>query len=253
MRPWASWTAKTALLAAGFAAAGGGLSGVALAGPGGSSTPGTASVLGSNPLHAPRGIPASVCIDAGALLGIARAACLGGATANLPAQGPRQTGLSGMTSGNVPPGGGRAVSIPLGACGNPAAVLGDSTAGCAGGAMAAMTGSTDNGSAGSAVKSAVAPVTSALGAAGRWRDCGRCLAWLPCPASPAAIAAPAARKLSRSSGRAACPRRPEDRAVPLLTRSAPAQARATRTFRPRLRWPDSGPFRASRTCPRWPV
>ena len=166
MRPWASWTAKTALLAAGFAAAGGGLSGVALAGPGGSSTPGTASVLGNTQLLTPRGIPASVCADAGALLGIARAACLGGATANLPAQGPRQTGLSGMTSGNVPPGGGRAVSIPLGACGNPAAVLGDSTAGCAGGAMAAMTGSTDNGSAGSAVKSAVAPVTSALGASG---------------------------------------------------------------------------------------
>jgi len=31
MRPWAQWTAKTALLAAGFAAAAGGLSGVALA------------------------------------------------------------------------------------------------------------------------------------------------------------------------------------------------------------------------------
>jgi hypothetical protein len=29
MRPWAQWTAKTALLAAGFAAAAGGLSGVA--------------------------------------------------------------------------------------------------------------------------------------------------------------------------------------------------------------------------------
>ena len=34
MRPWAEWTAKTALLAAGFAAAGGGLSGAALAGTG---------------------------------------------------------------------------------------------------------------------------------------------------------------------------------------------------------------------------
>ena len=31
MRPWAQWTAKTALLAADFAAAAGGLSGVALA------------------------------------------------------------------------------------------------------------------------------------------------------------------------------------------------------------------------------
>jgi hypothetical protein len=32
MRPWAEWTAKTALAAAGFAAAGGSLSGVAQAG-----------------------------------------------------------------------------------------------------------------------------------------------------------------------------------------------------------------------------
>ena len=39
MRTWASWTAKTALLAVGFAAAGGGLSGVALAGsPGATAT-----------------------------------------------------------------------------------------------------------------------------------------------------------------------------------------------------------------------
>ena len=34
MRPWAEWTAKTALVAVGFAAVGGGLSSVALAGPG---------------------------------------------------------------------------------------------------------------------------------------------------------------------------------------------------------------------------
>jgi hypothetical protein len=32
MRPWAEWTAKTALVAAGFAAVGGSLSGVAQAG-----------------------------------------------------------------------------------------------------------------------------------------------------------------------------------------------------------------------------
>ena len=55
MRPWASWTAKTALLAAGFAAAGGGLSGVALAGTGGSSTSGNASVLSGDQLIAPVG------------------------------------------------------------------------------------------------------------------------------------------------------------------------------------------------------
>ena len=42
MRPWAQWTAKTALLAAGFAAAAGGLSGVALA------AGGSASALATN-------------------------------------------------------------------------------------------------------------------------------------------------------------------------------------------------------------
>lgn len=63
MRPWAQWTAKTALLAAGFAAAAGGLSGVALA------------------------APAGVCDNAGALLGVAGAACQVG-TAVLPAAAP---------------------------------------------------------------------------------------------------------------------------------------------------------------------
>ncbi len=172
MRPWASWTSKTALLAAGFAAAGGGLSSVALAGTGGSSTSGNASVLSNNKLLAPVSIPASICDNAGALLGIARADCLGGATANLPAPGPSQTGLSGVASGNVSVGSGNEVSIPvsipLDVCGNAAAVLGDSTAGCAGGAM---TGNTNNRSAGSVIpgsviQSAVVPVTSALGAAG---------------------------------------------------------------------------------------
>src|SRR5580704_4085195 len=87
MRPWASWTAKTALLAAGFAAAGGGLSGVALAGTGGSSTSGHAPVLSDDQLIAP-------------------------ATAVLPAIAP-QTGLSGAGSGNVSAGRGNAVSIPV--------------------------------------------------------------------------------------------------------------------------------------------
>ena len=172
MRPWASWTAKTALLAAGFAAAGGGgLSGVALAGTGGG-TSGSPSVLSNNRLLAPVSIPASICGNAGALLGIARAGCLGGAIASLPAPGRPQTSLSGTGSRNVSVGSGNQistpVSIPLDVCGNAAAVLGDSTAGCAGGAM---TGSTNDRSAGgvtpgSATQSAVAPVTSALGAAG---------------------------------------------------------------------------------------
>jgi hypothetical protein len=173
MRPWASWTAKTALLAAGFAAAGGGgLSGVALAGTDGSSTSGNASVLSNNQLLAPVSIPASVCGDAGALLGIARAGCLGGATASLPAPRSPHTGLCGMSSGYASVGRGNEVSIPvsipLDVCGNAAAALGDSAAGCAGGAMA---GTTNNRSAGSVIprsvmRTAVAPVTSALGTAG---------------------------------------------------------------------------------------
>jgi hypothetical protein len=62
MRPWAEWTAKTALAAAGFAAAGGSLSGVAQAGavaPLG--TTGGSSALIGNQVIVPVGIPASVC------------------------------------------------------------------------------------------------------------------------------------------------------------------------------------------------
>jgi hypothetical protein len=155
MRPWASWTAKTALLAAGFAAAGGGLSGVALAGTGGSSTSGHAPVLSDDQLIA---------------------------TAVLPAAIAPQTGLSGAGSGNVSAGRGNAVSIPvslpLDICGNAAAVLGDSTAGCASGALVgpaahhSATGANSAGAnsagaiTGGVIQSAVAPVASALGAAG---------------------------------------------------------------------------------------
>jgi hypothetical protein len=155
MRPWASWTAKTAVLAAGFAAAGGGLSGVALAGTGGSSTSGYAPVLSDDQLIA---------------------------TAVLPAAIAPQTGLSGAGSGNVSAGRGNAVSIPvslpLDICGNAAAVLGDSTAGCASGALVgpaahhSATGANSAGAnsagaiTGGVIQSAVAPVASALGAAG---------------------------------------------------------------------------------------
>ncbi len=117
MRPWAEWTAKTALLAAGFAAAGGGLSGVALAGTGGSNPSGNASVDSNNQVIAP-------------------------------------------------------VSIPADICGNAAAVLGDSTAGCAGGAISANTNNRSAGTAipgtlmpGTLMKGVVAPVTSVLGSA----------------------------------------------------------------------------------------
>jgi hypothetical protein len=60
------------------------------------------------------------------------------------------------------------ISVPLDVCGNAAAVLGDSTAGCAGGAMAGNTNNQSAGSVipGSVIRTALAPVTSALGAAG---------------------------------------------------------------------------------------
>ena len=89
MRPWASWTAKTALLAAGFAAAGGGLSGVALAGTGGSSTSGNASVLSGDQLIAPVGLPVDVCGNAAAVLGDSTAGC---AAAHWPARAGRPRG-----------------------------------------------------------------------------------------------------------------------------------------------------------------
>ena len=75
MGSWAQWTAKTALLAAGFAAAAGGLSGVALA-AGGSAGSDAGPGLSLGRLVAPAG----VCDDAGALLGVV-GALLAGASA----------------------------------------------------------------------------------------------------------------------------------------------------------------------------
>jgi hypothetical protein len=86
IRPWAQWTAKTALLAAGFAAAAGGLSGVALA-VGGSASSDAGPGLSLGRLAAPAG----VCDNAGALPGVVGAACQVG-TAVLPAAAPAQNG-----------------------------------------------------------------------------------------------------------------------------------------------------------------
>jgi ChpA-C len=179
MRPWAEWTAKTALVAVGFAAVGGGLSGVALAGPGGSVTSGSSSVLSGNKVIASVSIPADVCGNAGALLGIASAGCRGGsialtklpaavgsAVAGAPAAGTAVPGVTGG-NGNVSAGSGNGVtvgvSIPVDVCGSAAAVLGGSTAGCAGGAA---TGNTDNRPAGTVIQHAVVPVTAAVGSVG---------------------------------------------------------------------------------------
>jgi hypothetical protein len=154
------------LLAAGFAAAGGGLSGTALAGAG-SVTSGSASVLSGNRVTAPVSVPADVCGNASALLGIASAGCQGGvaAASDLPATaGPS---ASGVASGSVSVGSGNTVSVPVSipadVCGNAAAILGDSTAGCAGGAN---TVEENVRSAGTVIQGAVASADSAPGAAG---------------------------------------------------------------------------------------
>ena len=89
MGSWAQWTAKTALLAAGFAAVAGGLSGlsgVALA-AGGSAGSEAGPGLGLGLLVAPAG----ACDDAGALLGVVGAACQVG-TAVLAPAAPGRTG-----------------------------------------------------------------------------------------------------------------------------------------------------------------
>jgi hypothetical protein len=79
MRSWARRAATATLVAVAFAAAGGGLSGTAFAGTGG----GVPAGLGGNGLLAPANIPADVCGDASALLGIALAGCRGGAVASV--------------------------------------------------------------------------------------------------------------------------------------------------------------------------
>ena len=87
MRPWARWTARTALVAVVSATAGGGLSGIAFAGTGGDGTGSGGSsastpLLGGSGLLAPLGIPDAVCSDTSALLGIAVAGCRSGAVAS---------------------------------------------------------------------------------------------------------------------------------------------------------------------------
>lgn len=167
MRPWAEWTAKTALVAAGFAAAGGVLSGAALAGTGGIVPSASTSVFGTNNVTAPVSLSADICGIAGALLGIASADCRGGATTvtHLPGRDSSGTAGAGSRRGTEV-GNGNAVSVPVSVaadvCGDTAAVLGSSTARCAGGAGS----STTVGPARILIEHVAAPLASVLGTAG---------------------------------------------------------------------------------------
>src|SRR3984957_5204249 len=103
MRPWARWTARTALVAVVSAAAGGGLSGIAFAGTGGNGTgsggsPARTPPLGGNGLLAPLGIPDAVCSDTSALLGIAVAGCRSGAVASYEKPYEKPRGARGTAS-----------------------------------------------------------------------------------------------------------------------------------------------------------
>lgn len=199
MESWAKWTARTVLVTTGLATASCGITGVAFAGTGGTNT-GNVSVLGENQVNAPVSIPADVCGNAAAILGIATAGCQGGASVaaahtdaadtagssgpqdanisighgntvkvpvivaadacgnsignapakchggiHLPASSTWQSSSndgtikqSGLTAGNLSVGDSNDVQVPvtapIDACGNAAAVLGDSSAGCEGGA-----------------------------------------------------------------------------------------------------------------------
>jgi hypothetical protein len=138
MKSWAKWTAKTVLVTTGFAAAGGGLPGVAFAGTGGGPNIGNVSVLGGNQVNAPVSIPINLCGNAAAILGFATAGCQGGASVvGSPAGATDASGTSsngGLTAGNISVVHGTVVKIPVeiaaDACGNS---VGNATAHCHGG------------------------------------------------------------------------------------------------------------------------
>ncbi len=103
MRPWASWTAKTVMLAVGFLAAAGGLSGVALAGTGDSAGSGSGSALSTSQLIAP---VAGAVSGAGSLVQHAVAPVASGLGSTRPLAGLQPVSglapLSAVTSGGNP-------------------------------------------------------------------------------------------------------------------------------------------------------
>jgi hypothetical protein len=150
MNAWAKWTARTVLVTTGLAVAGGGLTGVALAGTAGTNTnnssdnTGNVSVLGGNRVTAPVSIPIDICGNAAAILGIAMAGCQGGASvaaAHPGAGSASASGTPGPSLGNIAVGHGTVVKVPVeiaaDACGN---TVGNATASCHGGVSLPVTG-----------------------------------------------------------------------------------------------------------------
>src|SRR5262249_36607068 len=133
MESWAKWTARTVLVTTGLAAAGCGITGVALAGTGGTNT-GNVSVLDGNQVNAPVNIPADICGNAAAILGFATAGCQGGASvAAAHSDAAQAAGSSGPKYADIAIGHGNTVRVPVivaaDACGNS---IGNATAKCHG-------------------------------------------------------------------------------------------------------------------------
>ncbi|MGD0558050.1 MAG: chaplin family protein [Streptosporangiaceae bacterium] len=129
MNVWTQRTAKTLMLAAGFVAAGTGLSTAAFASTG-PITSGTGSVAGGNQVNIPISVPVDVCGNAAAILGAAVAGCEGGASVAGQGGSPAlYTNGAGSVGGgnqvNAP------VAVPVAVCGN---AVGQAKAHCPGGA-----------------------------------------------------------------------------------------------------------------------
>ncbi|GAA2607904.1 chaplin family protein [Actinomadura fulvescens] len=110
-------------------------------GSGGQTTSGDHSLGGGNQVNAPVSIPVSACGNAVAVLGEAGAFCEGGSHVRSSSGGDQ------ITSGNKSVGGGNQVnlpiSIPVNACGNAVAILGEAAASCDGSVV--VTGSKGSG------------------------------------------------------------------------------------------------------------
>ncbi|GIN02173.1 chaplin family protein [Planomonospora venezuelensis] len=106
-------------------------------GAGGNTTSGRGSILGGNQVVAPITAPINVCGNA---VGNAEAGCKGGASVTgggKGAGGNRTDGRGSILGGNqvVAP-----ITAPINVCGNAVAILGDSAAGCLGGAHVGSSG-----------------------------------------------------------------------------------------------------------------
>ena len=271
MRPWASWTAKTAVfsLAAGLAAtavgstawaASGSGAGVALAARGGSAAlaarGGSAALaargggpalaarggaIGSGQVTAQTARAGDVCRDAEGLLGIVGTACQSVTLVASPAPAPAQGGQAGpAAAGTGRATASRGASQGSGQGSSRAPSQGTSGQGTARGSGqgAARNSSQDlAATVGQVIQRAVAPVTAVLGPGGSAS---------PLKTVPAPLTGATGAPSSRNTGADGRPRRGRTPPPP----ARPPPARVTRTFRPLPSWPDLGPCRASRTCPR---